>query len=175
MTEALQTRSAVHRDMCRLTGALARWSRGLEAPLSQTDIELLGLVLGYVEQYLERTRQSDRRAHFYRAVRLRAAGAAGLVDQIERDRAARPALLRQLRAELGGLETADGLGFAAFCTTLETYAKRLQEDVARREEALFPIAREALLESDWSQICAAIRHDGGAGAGTVARAQSSAP
>ncbi len=174
MTEALQTRSAVHRDMCRLTGALARWSRGLEAPLSQTDIELLGLVLGYVEQYLERTHQSDKRAHFYRAVRLRAAGAAGLIDQIERDQAARPALLRQLREELGGLETADGPGFAAFCTTLEAYAKRLQEDVAR-EEALFPIAREALLESDCSQICAAFRLDGCAGAGTAARAQSSAP
>ena len=171
MSQVLQSIREVHRSTWRLTAALTELSQRLDVPVASPDIELLRSILDYIERYVEQVHRPMKLAYLYRVVRLHSAEAAELIDDFEREHAASPALLLELREQLGGLNQADSPTLGAFCTALDSYAKLLQRHIAREQTVLFPIARSALGDADWKQIDAAFQAEQSGASGQAARAE----
>jgi branched-chain amino acid transport system ATP-binding protein len=155
MSSALEAISEEHRGMWRLTTALEELGRNLGTPGAQPDIELFGMILDYIERYIEQVHQPKEEDFLYRAVRRHSEEANEMLAEFEREHAASPGLLRDLRSLQQSLATGDAAGTEAFRTALDAYARMMQKHIMREETQLFPIARKTLSEADWDEIDAA--------------------
>ncbi|HYA65783.1 MAG TPA: ATP-binding cassette domain-containing protein, partial [Burkholderiaceae bacterium] len=159
MTKALKAIGEVHRGVRQLAIAVAHMSGRLAPPVGQPDIELLKSILDYMERHVEPNGPAKEQNCLHRAVRRRGREANDLIDEFERETAARPPLLKELRERLASLDSANSAAVGTFCALLDSYAKRMQQCIEREENVLFPFARNTLEETDWQEIGAALGND----------------
>ena len=159
MSTALETISEDHRGMWRLTTALEELGRQLGTAETKPDIELFGMILDYIDSYIERVHQPKEEAFLYRAVRLRTREGDALIAEFESEHAASPGFLAELRRSQRRLADHYPQGVAEFQAALTAYVKMMQRHIAREETVLFPIARKTLDADDWDEINAAFADD----------------
>jgi branched-chain amino acid transport system ATP-binding protein len=151
MSSALETIHEDHRGMWRLTTALQELCQQLGDPEQPHDIELFGLILDYIERYIEQVHQPKEEGLLYRAVRRRSGASDELIAGFEREHAASPAFLAELRLGLQRLAQRYPEGIGEFQAALGAYVAMMQGHIKREETLLFPAARQALSDDDWTK------------------------
>ena len=159
MTDALQTISEDHRGMWRLTTALEELGRQLGDAEKKHDIELFGLILAYFEGYIEQVHQPKEETFLYRAVQRRSSDSDELIAEFERDHAAAPGILVELRRQQRRLADHYPAGITEFQETVAAYVKTVQRHIKREETLLFPLARQLLNAADWDEVNTAFAAD----------------
>jgi branched-chain amino acid transport system ATP-binding protein len=155
MSSALETISEDHCGIWRLMTALEELSRRLEVSRRQPELELLGLIFDYLERYVEQVHQPKEESLLYSALRRRSHDSGQMIADFEREHAAGPGLLAELRIGLGRLAQDDRGCMEEFLAALRAYVGMMQDHIKREETVLFPVARQALREDDWHLIDAA--------------------
>ena len=171
MSEALHTISNEHRSMWQLTVVLEELCKQIGLPEQRPDAELFGLILDYIEQYIERVHQPKEETYLYRAVLDRTTEGNELIAEFEREHAESPAIVAGLRRQLHHLVQHYPDGADAFRAALEAYVAMLRGHILREENELFPLARSILTEEDWDEIDAAFANQTDPQFGERARAE----
>ncbi len=152
MSEALHTISTEHRSMWQLSVVLDELCLKLGQPGETPDIELFGMILNYIEQYVERIHQPKEEAYLYRAVLDRTDEGNGMIEELTREHAASPEIVATLRRQLAYLTKHHPEGAGEFQAALESYIAMLRNHIMREENELFPLARRILNDVDWDEI-----------------------
>ena len=171
MSEALRTISNEHRSMWQLTVVLEELCKQIGLPEQRPDAELFGLILDYIEQYIERVHQPKEETYLYRAVLDRTTEGNALIAEFEREHAESPAIVAGLRHQLHHLVQHYPDGADAFRAALEAYVAMLRGHILREENELFPLARSILTEEDWDEIDTAFANQTDPQFGEQARAE----
>lgn len=152
MSEALHTISTEHRSMWQLSVVLDELCLKLGQPGGTPDIELFGMILDYIEQYVERIHQPKEEAYLYRAVLDRTDEGNSMIEELKREHAASPEIVATLRRQLSHLAKHHPDGAGEFQAALESYIAMLRNHIMREENELFPLARRILNDVDWDEI-----------------------
>ena len=152
MTDALQVISNEHRSMWRLTVALDELRVNLDNHDEKPDAELFGMILDYIEQYVERVHQPKEEQYLYRAVLNRSSEGREMIEEFEREHALSPDIVSRLRALLKNAVRNYPDGIGEFQAVLEEYVTMMRRHIMKEEGVLFPLARKTLTEADWDEI-----------------------
>jgi branched-chain amino acid transport system ATP-binding protein len=171
VTEALQTISSEHRSMWQLTVMLEELRKQLGKPDEKPDAELFGLILDYIEHYIERVHQPKEEALLYRAVLDRTDEGREMIAEFQREHAASPEIVARLRSQLKALTHHYPEGVAEFQSALEAYISMMRNHIMREENELFPLARRILTDVDWDEINSAFADSADPSFGETARAE----
>lgn len=152
MTEALQIISNEHRGMWQLTIVLDELRKQLGQPAEKPDAELFGMILDYIEQYIERVHQPKEEEFLYKAVLERSSEGNEMIAEFQREHAGTPALVARLRAQLKHMLQHYPEGVGEFQAGLEEYTVMMRRHIMKEESTLFPLARKILTDVDWDEI-----------------------
>jgi branched-chain amino acid transport system ATP-binding protein len=152
VTEALQVISNEHRSMWRLTVALDELRGDLGNRDEKPDAELFGMILDYIEQYIEQVHQPKEEQYLYRAVLNRSAEGREMIEEFQREHAASPEIVARLRSLLKHAVRNYPDGVSEFQTGLEEYITMMRRHIMKEESVLFPLARKTLNDVDWDEI-----------------------
>ena len=171
MTDALQVIGSEHRSMWQLTVVLEELRKQLGDTTVMPDAELFGLILNYIEQYIERVHQPKEEAFLYKAVLERSSEGKEMIAQFQREHANSPELVARLRTLLKNLVQHHPDGIAEFQTALEDYISMMRRHIMKEESELFPLARKILTDVDWDEINSAFADNEDPLFGETARAE----
>ncbi len=157
--------------MWQLTVVLDELRKQLGQPEQKPDAELFGLILDYIEQYIERVHQPKEEEFLYRAVLDRTSEGNEMIAQFQREHAASPEIVARLRAQLKSMVQHYPEGAAEFQAALEEYIALLRSHIMKEENELFPLARKILTDVDWDEINTAITDSEDPLFGDTARAE----
>ena len=152
MTDALQVISNEHRSMWRLTVALDELRENLGNQDEKPDAELFGMILDYIEQYVERVHQPKEEQYLYRAVLNRSSEGREMIEEFEREHALSPDIVSRLRTLLKNAVRNYPDGIGEFQAVLEEYVTMMRRHIMKEEGVLFPLARKTLTDADWEEI-----------------------
>jgi len=152
VTEALQIISNEHRSMWQLTVVLEELCKHLGKGEEKPDAALFGMILDYIEQYVERVHEPKEEAFLYKAVLARSSEGNEMIAEFQREHANTPADVARLRARLKAVVGAYPEGAREFRQTLEDYISMMRQHIMKEESDLFPLARRVLTEADWQGI-----------------------
>jgi branched-chain amino acid transport system ATP-binding protein len=155
VTEALQTISNEHRSMWQLTAMLEELCRKLGKSGEMPDAELFGLILDYIEKYVERVHEPKEEAFLYKAVLARTSEGNEMIAEFQREHANTPVDVARLRTQLQEVVRHHSEGVPAFQQALEGYIAMMRHHIMKEESDLFPLARKYLTDRDWTEINAA--------------------
>lgn len=152
MTDALQMIGNEHRSMWQLTMMLDELRQQMGTRAEKPDAELFGLILNYIEQYVERVHQPKEEAYLYKAVLDRTSEGNDMIAEFQREHAASPEIVARLRTQLKALVHDYPEGVAEFQAALEEYILMMRHHIMKEESELFPLARKILTDVDWGEI-----------------------
>ena len=170
MTEALQIIGNEHRSMWQLTVVLEELCKQLGEPEQQPDAELFGMILDYIEHYIERVHEPKEEAFLYKAVLARSSEGDAMIAEFKLEHAGTPDAVARLRAQLKAVVRDYREGAPVFRQALEAYISLMRHHIMKEESELFPLARRILTEADWNEINRAFAdsHDPLFGESTIA-------
>jgi len=150
--EALQIIGNEHRSMWQLTVVLEELCKQLGKPEQRPDEELFGMILDYIEQYVERVHEPKEEAFLYKAVLERTGEGKEMIAEFTREHASTPDILARLRCQLDAVVRNYPEGVAAFQQAVEEYISMMRRHIMKEESDLFPLARGILTAADWDEI-----------------------
>jgi len=152
VTEALQIISNEHRSMWQLTVVLEELSKQLGKPNKRPDAELFGMILDYIEQYVERVHEPKEEAFLYKAVLERTREGNEMITEFQREHASTPDAVARLRAQLKAVVSNYPEEVPAFQHAIEDYISMMRRHIMKEESDLFPLACKILTATDWDEI-----------------------
>ena len=152
MTEALQIISNEHRSMWQLTVVLEELCKQLGKGEEKPDAVLFGMILDYIEQYVERVHEPKEEALLYKTVLRRSSEGNEMIAAFQREHANTPDDVARLRALLKAAVGDYPEGVAGFRQALEDYISMMRHHIMKEESDLFPLARRVLTAADWDEI-----------------------
>ena len=148
--DALTLISQDHSNLWRLAITVDHVASEIEAgaPVEQP---FFNAVFDYIEQFVDRSHHPKEDDYLFRLLRLRSPEAAAVLDSLEEEHREGPAKLAVLRTQVAA--TAQGqLSGSQLATALRAYTTGLKTHIRTEEKSVLPLARSALLESDWAEI-----------------------
>jgi hemerythrin-like domain-containing protein len=143
-----------HRAITAVVEGLRQVVAGIAAGRMTPDHTLLAALFHYIEQFPERLHHPKEDDYLFARLRLRRPDVAPLLDGLHREHA----IGRERFAELKALWErcrADPAALPQFAEGVERYAHFHWLHMRKEEEAVLPLAAEALLQEDWQAIDAA--------------------
>lgn len=171
MTQALEIISNEHRSMWQLTAMLEELCKQLGKPADKPDAELFGLILDYIEQYVERVHEPKEDAFLFKAVLERTSEGNEMIAEFQREHASTSTEVARLRAQLSAVVRHYPEGVPAFQQAVEGYISMMRRHIMREESVLFPLARKTLTDADWEKINTAFADSEDPSFGERARAE----
>jgi branched-chain amino acid transport system ATP-binding protein len=156
--QALDIIRAEHRGMWRVAAALdaLRESLAGAAPPAGAAQTLVALV-DYLDGYVDRVHHPKEDQYLFRALRLRDAAAATLLDRLEQEHRDGPLYRERLRALAVEFDRGQAADAQALLAALAGFAEHLRAHIRAEEANVLPAARAALLPQDWLEIDAAFQ------------------
>ncbi len=140
-----------HRAITAVVEGLRQVVAGIAAGRMAPDHTLLAALFHYIEQFPERLHHPKEDEYLFARLRLRRPDVAPLLDGLHREHT----MGRERFAELKALWErcrADPAALPQFAEGVDRYAHFHWLHMRKEEEAVLPLAAEALLQEDWQAI-----------------------
>ena len=143
---------AEHRSLSAVLWSLNYLVRGTG---TEPDFELLSLMIDYIDLFPERLHHPKEDQHLFTALRMRAADAAAILQELTAEHARGAHMIDDLRYALARYRLAGADGRAQFAAAVHAYVQFHLEHMRKEEEAVLPLAERVLTQDDWRAIDAA--------------------
>ena len=167
--DALTLISQDHSNLWRLATTIDQVASEIEAG-APTEEAFFASVFDYIEQFVDRSHHPKEDDYLFRLLRLRSVEAAAILDSLQTEHREGPAKLRALRGQVSQAAQGEITG-AELALALRNYTAGLKTHIRTEEKSVLPLARSALLPSDWAEINAAFLDNKDPLFGDAARAE----
>ena len=150
-----------HRSMAAVLRGLQKLARQARQEETGFDTALLRQMLLYLHHFPEKLHHPKEDRYLFRKLRASTSQFDDMLDELERQHAQEPDMLRALDRSLELFEAGDPAAPDAFTAALQQYSGALWEHMSLEETVILKGAREHLSEVDWEEIAAAFEanHD----------------
>jgi hemerythrin-like domain-containing protein len=157
MSRALEIIRAEHRGIADVLGVLEEVAD--RDDLSHPELDLVALILDYMEGFAETLHHPKEEDHLFVAVARCWPAARPVLERLEDEHVRAIELLEDLR-EAFALRTDGMAGADRFRGTVRRYADFQKRHIGREEREILPVAEKTLTADDWTPIDAAFAaHD----------------
>jgi branched-chain amino acid transport system ATP-binding protein len=154
--QALDIIRAEHRGMWRVASALDALRTAIEEKWdAQAAAGTIGMLLDYVDAYVDRVHHPKEDQYLFRALRERDAGVAEALDRLESEHREGPQHRARVRALARDFERGNSSSDKAFLAALTGFTNHLREHMRIEETVVMPAAERVLVAEDWAPIDAA--------------------
>jgi hemerythrin-like domain-containing protein len=159
MTAALTILREEHRSILAVLHGMDYLVQGIRVLRKAVDPRVFHAMLYYLDTFSERIHHPKEDLYLFKAISERSAEARALIAELEEEHAHGEQALRTLAQTLIRYEQGGDPEFAAFEREVENFARNYRDHMRREEDVLFPLARKALGDADWSRLEIEIRKD----------------
>jgi branched-chain amino acid transport system ATP-binding protein len=167
--DALSIISQDHSNLWRLATTVDQVATEIDAGAA-IDAAFFTSVFDYIEQFVDRSHHPKEDDFLFRLLRQRSLEAGPLLDSLQVEHREGPAKLRALR-DMVNAAALGRVGSAQLTEALRSYTAGLKSHIRTEEKSVLPLARTALLESDWAEINRAFLNNRDPVFGEAAQAQ----
>jgi hemerythrin-like domain-containing protein len=152
MQRALLVIRDEHRSMLAVLHGMSYLVQEIRARGRQVDPRVFHAMIYYLDTFSGRMHHPKEDLHLFRALRERCAEAGSLIEELEADHGRGEEALRRLSQALLRYEEGGKREFPAFEREVENFVRNYRDHIHKEEDRLFPLAREALTDSDWAKL-----------------------
>jgi len=152
MKESLRILKDEHRSLSAVLSGLRHLTRLAGDPAVKPDFAVFRAMIRYIDEYPERQHHPKEDEFLFARLRVACAGAAPLIEELEREHERGAKLVRELERALVFFEDAWPDGWLPFSDQVEAYADFHWEHMTKEEEKLFPLAERYFSEEDWKVV-----------------------
>lgn len=140
-----------HRTLAAVLDGLLHLTRAVGDGKMKADVKLLGALLDYIELFPLRLHHPKEDQFLFPALRRHGADANAVLDELQREHGAEPAIVARMQAALAAA-AADPAAFPAFAAEVEHYGTFLWHHMSQEENQVMPLAAKLLTDDDWAPI-----------------------
>ena len=155
MKKALDIIRSEHQALAAVLSGLSAFVDAIGAGKFEADFTLLAAMIEYVTELPEKVHHPKEDDYLFAALRRRSAGAATILDDLQREHRIGPARTAALKDDLGHYRNAGAAGFPVFRDAVNAYVENQWQHMSKEEKHVLPLALEVLTAEDWAAIDAA--------------------
>lgn len=152
MPKALSVIRDEHRSIAAVLHGMEHLVRQIREQGAKIDLRVFRAMLYYLDTFSERMHHPKEDRVLFAPLKARAAGAGGLIEELEREHASGGDSLRRVEQCLIRYEQGGEREFEDFSKEVERFAAGYWEHMRKEEDQVFPLAEKLFSEEDWAEI-----------------------
>jgi branched-chain amino acid transport system ATP-binding protein len=148
--DALRIIADEHRNLWRISVTLDQLIAEIESG-SPVDEEFFSAIFDYIEHFVDQMHHPKEDDYLFPVLRQRSPEAKAILDRLEIEHRNGTENLKSLRQRLENARSSSK-ATSEFIDTLKIYSADIKQHIHTEEQEITPLARKALLPTDWTEI-----------------------